>query len=95
MSSNMLRVAYSVQKIENYSLIMTTSLLTSHYISTFPQDVFSTAMEFSKLEKVEIAGIKGKVLSHQVVEIFNEFNELYAMFGNRTYDGLDATNKVQ
>ncbi|XP_031560727.1 dynein beta chain, ciliary-like, partial [Actinia tenebrosa] len=50
-------------------------------------------MEFSKLEKVEIAGIKGKVLSHQVVEIFNEFNELYAMFGNRTYDGLDATNK--
>lgn len=52
-------------------------------------------MEFSKLEKVEIAGIKGKVLSHQVVEIFNEFNELYAMFGNRTYDGLDATNKVQ
>lgn len=51
-------------------------------------------MEFSKLEKVEIAGIKGKVLSHQVVEIFEEFNELYAMFGNKTYDGLDATNKV-
>jgi len=58
------------------------------------KDVFATAMEFSKLEKVEIAGIKGKVLSHQVVEIFNEFNELYAMFGNKTYDGLDATNKV-
>lgn len=94
MSSNMLRVAYSVQKIENYSL-MAISLLTSHCIPNFPKDVFSTAMEFSKLEKVEIAGIKGKVLSHQVVEIFNEFNELYAMFGNRTYDGLDATNKVQ
>ena len=58
------------------------------------KDVFATAMEFSKLEKVEIAGIKGKVLSHQVVEIFNEFNDLYAMFGNKTYDGLDATNKV-
>jgi predicted small integral membrane protein len=46
------------------------------------------------LEKVEIGGIKGKMLSHQVVEIFEEFTEYFAVFGNRTYDGLDATNKV-
>ena len=58
------------------------------------QDLFSTAMEFSKLEKVELGGIKGKMLSHQVVEIFEEFSECFAVFGNRTYDGLDATNKV-
>lgn len=51
-------------------------------------------MEFSKLEKVELGGIKGKMLSHQVVEIFSEFNEIFAVFGNRTYDGLDATNRV-
>ena len=51
-------------------------------------------MEFSKLEKVELGGIKGKMLSHQVVEIFEEFSECFAVFGNRTYDGLDATNKV-
>jgi hypothetical protein len=29
-----------------------------------------------------------------VVEIFEEFTEYFAVFGNRTYDGLDATNKV-
>lgn len=51
-------------------------------------------MEFAKLEKVELGGIKGKMLSHQVVEIFGEFNEIFAVFGNRTYDGLDPTNKV-
>ena len=51
-------------------------------------------MEFSKLEKVELGGIKGKMLSHQVVEIFSEFNDIFAVFGNRTYDGLDATNRV-
>ena len=43
---------------------------------------------------MEIGGIKGKMLSHQVVEIFEEFAEYFAVFGNRTYDGLDATNKV-
>lgn len=57
------------------------------------EDLFSTAMEFCKLEKVEIGGVKGKMLSHQVVEIFEEFMEYFAVFGNRTYDGLDATNK--
>ena len=34
------------------------------------------------------------MLSHQVVEIFEEFTEYFAVFGIRTYDGLDATNKV-
>lgn len=58
------------------------------------KDLFATTMEFSKLEKVELGGIKGKMLSHQVVEIFSEFNEIFAVFGNRTYDGLDATNWV-
>ncbi|XP_058960986.2 dynein beta chain, ciliary-like [Pocillopora verrucosa] len=57
------------------------------------EDLFATTMEFSKLEKVELGGIKGKMLSHQVVEIFSEFNEIFAVFGNRTYDGLDATNR--
>ncbi|KAJ7340470.1 hypothetical protein OS493_003218 [Desmophyllum pertusum] len=56
------------------------------------EDLFATTMEFSKLEKVELGGIKGKMLSHQVVEIFSEFNEIFSVFGNRTYDGLDATN---
>lgn len=59
------------------------------------QDLFSTAMEFAKLEKVELGGIKGKMLSHQVVEIFAEFSEIFSVFGNRTYDGLDPTNRVR
>jgi dynein heavy chain len=48
-----------------------------------------TVKEFYKLEKVEIGGIRGRVLSGQVVAIFKEFSELYATFGGKTYDCLD------
>ncbi|CAH1795230.1 unnamed protein product [Owenia fusiformis] len=53
------------------------------------RDLFETAIEFMKLEKVELGGIKGKMLSSQVVQIFDEFNELYKVFTEVTYDCLD------
>ena len=37
-------------------------------------------MEFLKLEKVEVGGIRGKALSSEVVVVFNQFNEHYAHF---------------
>ena len=52
-------------------------------------------MEFSKLEKVEIGGMKGKVLSHDVVQIFTEFSEYFSVFANRNYDTLDPHDKVR
>ena len=52
-------------------------------------------MEFIKLEKVEYGGIKGKVLSTQTIQIFEEFNELYKVFTERTYDALDPSDKVR
>ena len=53
-----------------------------------------TAMEFMKLEKIEFGGIKGKMLSAQVVQIFEEFNELYKVFTERSYDSLDPLDEV-
>ena len=53
-----------------------------------------TAMEFMKLEKIEFGGIKGKMLSSQVVQIFEEFNELYKVFTERSYDSLDPLDDV-
>lgn len=58
------------------------------------QDVFATAIEFSKLEKVEIGGMKGRILSHDVVQIFDEFQDFFTLFANSTYDSLDAQNKA-
>jgi len=42
-----------------------------------------------KLEKVEIGGLKGRLLSSKVVAVFAEFNEHLIMFGSKTYDALD------
>lgn len=53
-----------------------------------------TAMEFMKLEKVELGGVQGKTLSAQVVSVFEDFNEQYKVFAEGTYDCLDPTQPV-
>ncbi|KAK3590847.1 hypothetical protein CHS0354_024585 [Potamilus streckersoni] len=53
-------------------------------------ELMETAIEFMKLEKVEIGGIKGKVLSQQVLNIFEEFNEAYKVFTEATYNCMDT-----
>ena len=58
------------------------------------QDLMETALEFMKLEKVELGGIKGKVLSQQVVNIFEEFHAQYKVFTDSTYDCLDPNDPV-
>lgn len=42
-----------------------------------------------KLEKIEIGGLKGRLLSSRVVAVFAEFSEHLALFGSKTYDALD------
>ena len=51
-------------------------------------------MEFLKLEKIELAGLRGRSLSEIVLEMFNEFNELMNQFSGKNYDPLDISNKV-
>ncbi len=53
-----------------------------------------TVMEFMKLEKIEFGGIKGKMLSSQVVHIFEQFNDQYKVFTERSYDSLDPLDEV-
>ena len=42
-----------------------------------------------KLEKVEMGGIRGKALGTRIINVHEEFKELYGVFSNRTYDSLD------
>lgn len=37
--------------------------------------------------------MKGRILSHDVVQIFTEFQQYFAIFANSTYDGLDPKIK--
>ncbi|XP_033732158.1 dynein beta chain, ciliary-like [Pecten maximus] len=60
------------------------------------KELMETALEFMKLEKIELGGIKGKMLSQQVVQLFEEFNAQYKVFTEKSYDCLDpASNEFQ
>lgn len=50
-------------------------------------------MEFNKLEKIEIGGIKGRSLSARITGVFHEFQQCFAMFSGKSYDVLDPDDK--
>lgn len=50
---------------------------------------FNTVLEFSKLEKVEIGGMKGRILSNRVTSVSNEFQQHLSVFSSKSYDVLD------
>lgn len=50
---------------------------------------FCTVIEFLKLEKVEIGGLKGRQLSSRITSIYMEFNQYFAAFASKNYDVLD------
>lgn len=50
---------------------------------------FSTVIEFLKLEKVEIGGLRGRQLSMKITTIYTDFNQHFSSFAAKTYDVLD------
>ncbi|XP_055848919.1 dynein beta chain, ciliary isoform X2 [Episyrphus balteatus] len=50
---------------------------------------FFTVMEFLKLEKVEIGGLRGRQLSARIVAVYVEFNQYFTAFASKSYDVLD------
>lgn len=50
---------------------------------------FKTVLEFQKLEKIEIGGMKGRVLSSQIRDISAEFDTYFHGFASKSYDVLD------
>ncbi|CAK8695850.1 unnamed protein product [Clavelina lepadiformis] len=52
-------------------------------------EFFIRSEEFMKLEKIEFGGVKGRVLSQLVLNIFEAFQEIYKVFGECTYNPLD------
>ncbi|KAJ3023806.1 hypothetical protein HKX48_000940 [Thoreauomyces humboldtii] len=52
-------------------------------------ELFDTIIEFNRLEKIEIGGTKGKILSSQVAQIFTEFTTALGGFSKLKYDLLD------
>jgi dynein heavy chain len=57
------------------------------------QNFFATSMEFLKLEKVEIGGLKGRLLGTKVSGVLSQFHETFAVFGGITYDPLEPEDE--
>ncbi|KAJ3083362.1 hypothetical protein HDU99_010537, partial [Rhizoclosmatium hyalinum] len=54
-------------------------------------NLFDSIIEFNRLEKIEIGGTKGKILSSQVMQIFTEFQAALGAFSKLKYDILDIS----
>lgn len=50
---------------------------------------FFTVIEFLKLEKVEIGGLRGRQLSTRITDVYVEFNQYFTAFASKSYDVLD------
>ncbi|CAF1576739.1 unnamed protein product, partial [Adineta steineri] len=56
------------------------------------KELFSIANAFLKLEKVEIGGVKGRALSAEIFQIYEEFKDTFEKFSAKTYNPLDTKN---
>ncbi|XP_059180294.1 dynein axonemal heavy chain 9-like [Centropristis striata] len=56
------------------------------------KDVLLTAVDLLKLEKLEIGGVRGRVLSQQVQTLHQQFMDTYKLFTEKPYDCLDLSN---
>lgn len=55
----------------------------------FIKDLFKTAIDFLRLEKVEIGGTRGKNLGAKTSKMFEEFREEFEKFAAKRYNPLD------
>lgn len=78
----------------SYGKFSTTQQSKTNYKETIFQQFFSTSQEFMKLEKIEFGGVKGRVFSQLVLELFDKFQDTYRIFGERTYNPLDPETTV-
>uniref|UniRef100_A0A3Q2TME4 Dynein axonemal heavy chain 11 n=1 Tax=Fundulus heteroclitus TaxID=8078 RepID=A0A3Q2TME4_FUNHE len=59
------------------------------------EDIFATALDFLKLEKVELGGSRGKILSEMVFSMSEEFHDRWRTLRESKYDPFDYTNDVR
>ncbi|XP_071672368.1 dynein axonemal heavy chain 17 isoform X2 [Patagioenas fasciata] len=57
------------------------------------EELYETAIEFLKLEKTEMGGVRGNILGSQVFQIYEEVSELIKTFSECSYDPLDPAEE--
>uniref|UniRef100_A0ACB8EKG7 Dynein heavy chain 17, axonemal n=1 Tax=Sphaerodactylus townsendi TaxID=933632 RepID=A0ACB8EKG7_9SAUR len=63
-----------------------------HRLKTI-EELYVTSIEFLKLEKIELGGVRGNILGSQVVQIYEEVIEFIKVFAECKYDPLDPADE--
>ncbi|XP_075374780.1 dynein axonemal heavy chain 17-like [Mycteria americana] len=63
-----------------------------HRLKTI-EELYQTAIEFLKLEKAELGGVRGNILGSRVFQIYEEVSELIKGFADCRYDPLDPAEE--
>ncbi|KAJ7315905.1 hypothetical protein JRQ81_002067 [Phrynocephalus forsythii] len=63
-----------------------------HRLKTI-EELYMTAIEFLKLEKIELGGVRGNILGSMVVQIYEEVLEHVKVFAECKYDPLDPADE--
>lgn len=64
-------------------------MMDNGFMIRFVGRFFFTVIEFLKLEKVEIGGLRGRQLSTRITAVYVEFNQYFTAFASKSYDVLD------
>nr|XP_043887070.1 dynein axonemal heavy chain 11 [Solea senegalensis] len=56
------------------------------------EELFATALDFLKLEKIELGGSRGKILSEMILSMSEEFHDRWRGLRESKYDPLDYNN---
>uniref|UniRef100_A0A8D0H5U7 Dynein axonemal heavy chain 17 n=1 Tax=Sphenodon punctatus TaxID=8508 RepID=A0A8D0H5U7_SPHPU len=74
------------------SLVFTRMNSFLHRLKTI-EDLYVTSIEFLKLEKIELGGVRGNILGTLVIQIYDEVQELIKVFAECKYDPLDPAEQ--
>ncbi|KAM9119118.1 dynein axonemal heavy chain 17-like [Pangshura tecta] len=74
------------------SLVFTRMNSFLHRLKTI-EELYVTAIEFLKLEKIELGGVRGNILGSMVFQIYEEVSELIKVFADCKYDPLDPAEE--
>lgn len=67
----------------------------SNFSPSHLKELFAAALDFLKLEKIELGGSRGKVLSEMVFSMSEEFHDHWRTIRESKYDPLDYTDNVR
>ncbi|XP_055553184.1 dynein axonemal heavy chain 17 isoform X2 [Falco cherrug] len=74
------------------SLVLTRMDSFLHRLKTI-KELYQTAIEFLKLEKVELGGLRGNILRSQMFQIYEEVSEIIKSFADCKYNPLEPTEE--